>query len=204
VTPDFEELVGSDLDPEERARLLRAHNLLIAAGAPAELPPSLVEPGGIRAETTPFVNRRRIATIAALAAALAAVAFGAGYLTGHNGNGSGFADKRTVVMHATPSAPSGAIASIAFGDRDDAGNWQMLVRVSNLKKLSRGAYYTLWLTRKGHAAVQCGSFIVGGGRDATTEVRFTVAYKLTNFDGWVVTEQMRGHHEPGRVLLTTI
>jgi hypothetical protein len=203
MTPDFEEFVGSDLEPEERARLRRAHDLLIAAGAPPELPPSLAEPGAVQAETTLFFNRRRNATIAVLAAAVAAAAFGIGYLTGQHGNGGSFAEKKTVVMHGTPTAPSGAIASIALGNRDDAGNWQMLVRVSNLKKLPRGAYYTLWLTRKGRAVASCGSFVVGGG-DSTTEVRFTVAYKLKNYDGWVVTEQRRGQHETGPVLLTTV
>jgi hypothetical protein len=53
--------------------------------------------------------------------------------------------------------------------------------------------------------VQCGSFLVrAGDRETTTEVRFTVAYKLKNFDGWVVTEQKRGQHEPGTVLLKTV
>jgi hypothetical protein len=203
VTPDFEELVGSNLEPEERARLLRAHELLIAAGAPPELPPSLAEPGAVQAETTLFFNRRRNATIAVLAASLAAAAFGIGYLTGQHGNAGSFAEKKTVVMHGTPTAPSGAIASIALGNRDDAGNWQMLVRVSNLKKLPRGAYYTLWLTRNGRAVASCGSFVVGGG-DSTTEVRFTVAYKLKNYDGWIVTEQKRGQHETGPVLLKTV
>jgi hypothetical protein len=51
-TPDFEELVGADLSPEEQARLRRAHDLLIAAGPPPELPPALAEPGAVEAETT--------------------------------------------------------------------------------------------------------------------------------------------------------
>ena len=63
-------------------------------------------------------------------------------------------------MHGTPTAPAGAIASIALGNRDDAGNWQMLVRASNLAKLRPGRYYTLWLTRKGRAVAPCGSFVV--------------------------------------------
>ncbi len=198
MTPDFEELVGNDLEPEERARLLRAHELLVAAGPLPELPPSLAHPRRPDEEVTPFFNRRRNATIALLAAALAAAAFGIGYLTG--GRGGGFAESRTVVLHGTSGAPAGAMASIALGKRDDAGNWQMLVHVSNLEKLERGAYYTLWLTREGRAVVPCGSFVVGGG-DSTTEVLFTVSYKLKRFDGWVVTLQPRGHHEPGRVLL---
>ena len=203
---DFEELVGEDLAPEERERMRRAHDLLIAAGPPPELPPSLAEPGAVEEELepTPFFNRRRNATLLVLAAALAASAFGIGYLTGgRSDNNESFAASQTVVMHGTPTAPAGAIASIALGDRDDAGNWQMLVRASNLAKLDKGRYYTLWLTRKGRAVAPCGSFVVSGG-DATTEVRFTVAYKRKNFDGWVVTEQSRGDRKAGPVLLRTV
>jgi len=202
VTPDFDEMVGTDINPAERERLLRAHDLLIAAGPLPELPPSLAEPGGPQAEViTPFFNRRRNATLAVLAAAIAAAAFGIGYLTGDRG-GTTFAIRKTVVMHGTAGAPAGAIASIGLGTKDAAGNWQMLVRVSNLKKLPPGGYYTLWLTRKGRAVAPCGSFLVRG--DKTTDVRFTVAYKLKDFDGWVVTEQARGHHEAGRTVLTTV
>jgi len=202
VTPDFDELVGTDLDTDERERLLRAHELLVAAGPPPELPPSLAEPRAPGAEIiTPFFNRRRNATVAVLAAAIAAAAFGIGYLVGGSG-GSGFPKRATVVMHGTPAAPSGAIASIALGNRDDAGNWELRVRVSNLDKLPAGGYYTLWLSRKGRPVAPCGSFVVGG--QPTTELHYTVAYKLKSFDGWVVTEQTRGHHEPGRVLLKTV
>jgi len=203
VRPDFDELVGSDVQPEERARLLKAHELLIAAGAPPELPPSLAEPSRVgEAEVVPFFNRRRHAALAVLAAALAAALFGIGFLVGHNNNGEGFATKRVVTMHRTAAAPAGAVASIALGKRNDAGNWQMILRVANLKKLPPGAYYTLWLTRKGRAVAPCGSFVVGG--TAATEALFTVYYTLKGFDGWVVTEQPRGHHEPGRVLLTNV
>jgi Anti-sigma-K factor rskA len=203
LTPDFEDLVGTDLPPQERERLLRAHELLLAAGPPPELPPALAEPRVPQADIVkPFFGRRRNTTVALLAAAVAAAAFGIGYLTGHQGTGSGFPTRRTVVMHGTPAAPAGAVASIALGGRDDAGNWEMLVRASNLRKLPRGAYYTLWLTRKGRPVAPCGSFVAGGA--STTEVRFTVAYKLKRYDGWVVTTQMRGDHEPGRVLLRTV
>ena len=41
MTPDFDELVGTDLEPGERARLERVHELLIAAGPP----PDLIDPG---------------------------------------------------------------------------------------------------------------------------------------------------------------
>src|SRR5215217_8174140 len=122
MTPDFEELVGDDLGSDERNRLRRAHDLLIAAGPLPELPPSLADPHAPYDEpSSPFFNRRRNATLAVLAAAIAAAAFGIGYLTGDRGNGDSFAARQTVVMHGTPAAPAGAIGSIALGNRDEAG-----------------------------------------------------------------------------------
>ena len=203
MTPDFDELIGTDLDPDERERLLRAHDLLVAAGPPPELPPSLMrgplEPE--EAEVVPFFNRRRHAVLAVLAAAVAIALFGGGYLVGHHGNRGGFATEHGIAMRATPSAPAGAAAFLAIGRKDDAGNWPMLVRVSNLKKLPRGGYYALWLTRDGRPVAPCGTFIVAG---TTTEVRLNVPYTLSRFDGWVLTLQQPHHHEPGRVLLTTV
>jgi anti-sigma-K factor RskA len=202
VTPDFDELVGTDLDPEERERLRRAHDLLVAAGPPPELPPGLVDPSGPpEAEVIPFWNRRRNAALAVLAAALAALAFGVGYLTGHNRSGQSFTEG-AIVMSGTAAAPAGAHGSIQLGSKDDAGNWPMLVRVSNLGTVKTGEYYTLWLTRKGRAVAPCGSFVVRGG-EHPTEVQFTVAYQRSRFDGWVVTLQSRKDRTPGKFLLRT-
>src|SRR5437588_621917 len=64
--PEFRELVGDDLTPEERARLERVHELLVAAGPPPELPPALAEPPG-ESEPSPMVlPRRRAGAILAL------------------------------------------------------------------------------------------------------------------------------------------
>jgi hypothetical protein len=205
LTPDFDELVGGDLEPEERARLRSAHDLLLAAGPLPDLPPSLAQPRSpqVEAETVPFFNRRRHASVALLAAAAAAAAFGVGYLVGHDGN-SGFVPKRTVAMRATAGAPAGAIGSIAVGGRDNSGNWPMIVRVAHLEKLGPRAYYAVWLTRKRRAVAPCGYFVVPGNTNKVTEVHLTVGYKLSRFDGWVVTEQLPRHREPGRVILTTV
>ncbi len=202
MTPDFDELVGTDLEPEERARLRRAHDLLVAAGPLPELPPELADSTGPpEAEVVPFWNRRRNAVIAVLAAALAALAFGIGYLTGNTKSDKGFT-QGTVVMRGTVSAPE-AVGSIQLGAKDDAGNWPMLVRVSNLAKLPKNGYYTLWLTKKGRPVAPCGSFLVRGG-EHPTEVRFSVGYKRGDYNGWVVTKQKRGDRKPGPVLLKTI
>src|SRR5437016_788732 len=80
-----------DVPAEERERLRRAHDLLVAAGPLPELPPELehrVEPAP--AEVVSIFMRRRAAVVGILAAALAALAFGGGFLIGHSHRG-GFA-----------------------------------------------------------------------------------------------------------------
>jgi Anti-sigma-K factor rskA, C-terminal len=203
LSPDFEELVGTDLEPEERERMLRAHRMLVAAGAPPELPDSLADPQPPQAEVIPLgvANRRRVAVVAVLAAAFAVLAFGAGYLTAsHKGGRS--TTVATVMMRGTAAAPS-ADGSIELGAKDKAGNWPMLVRVANLPKLPQTGYYTLWLTKKGRPTAPCGAFLVRGGSHPT-EVRFSVAYNRSEYDGWVVTEQTRGNRKPGPVLMKTV
>jgi hypothetical protein len=39
--PEFEEIVGADVEAAERARLARVHSLLVQAGPPPELSPGL-------------------------------------------------------------------------------------------------------------------------------------------------------------------
>src|SRR5262249_32393641 len=65
-TPDFAALAGRDIDPGERARLERVHDLLVAAGPPPEPAAAVV---------VPLRPRRRRGALLALAAALAVAAF---------------------------------------------------------------------------------------------------------------------------------
>jgi len=198
MTPDFDELIGNDLPAEERERLLRAHELLLAAGPMPELPPNLEQAREPQpAEVIPFFNQRRSAVYAIAAAAIALVAFGGGYLAGHRGGG--FTAARTIRMHGTALAPD-ALASVQIGKANDYGNWPMLVKVSNLPQLPPGGYYTIWLTRNGKAVAPCGTFRAHGN---TTSISFTVAYSLTRFDGWVVTKWVPGKKHPGATVLET-
>jgi hypothetical protein len=199
---DFEEFVDVEgLGPDEEARLRRMHELLVQAGPPPDLPPSLERtPEAAEAEIVqfPLLPKRRWAAIAVVAAALLLAAFGGGYLFGHSKGGpSAFEVNRVVPMQG----PGGAQAVIKISSKDSAGNWPMEVEVTGLpKQAGRDSYYELWLTR-GHKPVElCGSFRVHGD---TTKVRFTVPYDATGIDGWVVTEQPRGTREPGPVVLTT-
>src|ERR671932_585382 len=58
-TPDFDELVGVDVPPEERARLYRAHALLVHAGPPPELSPELEAVPWPEDALAPISGRRR-------------------------------------------------------------------------------------------------------------------------------------------------
>lgn len=195
--PIFRDLVGDDLPPEERARLERVHDLLVAAGPPPELPPSLAEVPDAAAPQTPAgLPRRRAGALLALAAAIATVAFLGGYVAGYARNE--FDSTRSVSMHATAAAPDGK-ALIELGKPDKGGNWPMLVTVSGLPRLSGRAYYELFLTRGGKR-LPCGGFNVQSG---TTKVRLSVYYNIKPSDGWIVTRQEGGIHGRSQVLLTT-
>jgi hypothetical protein len=199
---DFRDLVDAEgLAPEERARLERVHDLLVQAGPPPELPPSLVEPPtrGVEAEIVqfPLLPRRRWAVGAVAAAAVAAVAFGGGYIVGHNkAKPIAFRTARAVPMHG-----GGATAVLKIAERDSVGNWPMQIEVKGLPEQRRsGAYYELWLTRHGEPTEPCGQFRVHG---STTRVRLSVPWSFKGIDGWVVTEQTHGDTGPGLVVLRT-
>ena len=174
LTPSFDEIVGAE-DPE-RARLRLAHDLLLAAGAPPELPPSLEAPRPEPRAGVIAFQRRRHTAIAAVAIA-ATVLFGAGYTIG--GRDSPETPVQTIAMKGA----SGATASIALLSRDTAGNWPMTLEVSGLPPLPDGETYTLWLTRDGKLAKSCGAFAVAAG---TTTVPLNAPYRLKQFDAWVI------------------
>jgi len=195
--PDFSDLVGDEGTPEELARLRRAHDLLVSAGPPPELSPRLAEAPSAIGRTSWLPRRRRGAALV-LAAGVVAAAFGVGFLVGDRGSGDFPHQGSPIAMH--PLGPgSTAKASIVIGDRDEVGNWPLLVRVIGLKPLPKGGWYELYLTRKGRPVAYCGAFAVN--KTGRTTVQFSVPYKLKGFDGWIVTDSAR---PPERhVLLTT-
>jgi hypothetical protein len=199
--PDFNELVGEDVPVEERERLRRAHEFLLAAGPIPELPPGLEEPslGDRRARLNEnayqLLPRRRTGAALALAAAIALVAFVGGYVAGFRHNG--FAAQYTVPLHATSGLA--VSAKIQMGKRDTNGNLPLRVEARGLPKLKHG-YYEMYLTR-GRDDLTCGTF--GGGGRSTVKVRLTVPYSFHRGDGWIVTKQLPGHAAPGPVVLTT-
>ena len=172
--PPFDEIVDAD-DPE-RTRLESVHELLIAAGPLAELPPELaLAPQAPRAHTLTF-PRRRYTSIAAVAIA-ATVLFGVGYAIGSRDAPP--APVHTVAM----TGAGGATATLEVLPNDEAGNWPMTLSVTGLPPLPAGQSYTLWLTKNGKLAKSCGAFVVAAG---TTTVPLNAPYRLKQFDDWVI------------------
>jgi hypothetical protein len=189
--PQFRDLVGNDLSPEERERLERVHDMLVAAGPPPELPQELAEaprPQGRLVE----LARNRLRTGLLLAAALVIATFAFGYFLGARGEESSPGGS-TPVKTAVLGKSADRLAVVTIGDRDENGNWPMVVTVEGLDHLSGGDYYTLFMTRKGKTIVTCGTFNVG--EEGVTTVRFSVAYDVDRFDGLMLAEYSRAERK---------
>lgn len=183
---EFDELT-EDLSPEEQRRLRRVHELLLDAGQPPELPGSLRRPPA--AAGRPLLRTWRPLAIAfASAVAIAVASFAAGYRTADDG--FDFDHDFSVEMRGAEAAPN-ASATIEIGERDEAGNWPMVMKVRGLPALPAGGRYLLYLTKNGQPRASCGSFRVHEG---TTTAPLTAPYRFDRYDGWVVRADL-----PGRV-----
>jgi hypothetical protein len=178
--PDFDELVGADLAANERERLRRVHDLLIAAGPPPDLPAGLDEAPRL-GTVVPFPRRR--VRLALIAAALGVLVFAAGYLAG---GGPDYETFDTLGMSGTAAAAD-ASAIIELFDADAAGNWPMEISVTGLEPGASGRPFEVWLTRDGELAALCGSFLAEA--DGTTVVPMNAPWRLTEFDAGVVVEK---------------
>lgn len=205
--PDFDELVDPEVDGDERERLRRAHELLVAAGPPPELSPEL-ERGPALALTLRRPERsrarrsgappRRVLLLAAALVAVIAVFF-TGYATG-NKSGSQDTLAGGWVVHLHPAAgATAATAAIRVGTRDPAGNWPMHLVATGLPQLPKGGYYEVFLTRNGKTVGPCGSFLT---RDGDANAYLNAPYRVAGA-GWIVTAQREGDSTTGRVVLTT-
>ena len=178
-----------DAAPEELAELERIDGILRSVpGPPPELPPSLHHAPPPR-EPVRLWTRRRVTVAVAVGAVLAAGSFVLGtQLTGR----SGFDARAAITMQPTRNA-AGASALIKLGAADANGNRTLRLRVSGLKPLPNGGYYILWLAKGRDYAATCGTFSVGPGK---TDAEWTVSYRLSDYDAWVVTARFPNQPRP--------
>jgi hypothetical protein len=197
--PDFDDLVGKDVPDEERARLLRAHRLLVEAGPPPELSPELDSVPWPEDSQMPLLKPKQRRPL--LLAAAVATAIGLGFVLGQSTstNSSSVQTVRVVQLAGTP-LDSDARATLKLGKADVNGNWPMILHARGLKELPEGGYYDLYLTKGGKPVVLCGTFNVKGDE---VVVHLSAAYDLDHFDkdGWVITRQGPDNHEPTEVVL---
>jgi hypothetical protein len=184
---EFDELT-EDLSPEERRRLRRVHELLLETGRPAELPASLRRPPRMDRRPGLRPGWRPLAIAFAGALAIVVASFTLGYRIGDDS--FDFDHDFSVEMRGAEAAPN-ASATLEIADRDEAGNWPMVLKVRGLPELPAGGRYLLYLTKNGQPRASCGSFRVHAG---TTTAPLSAPYRFDLYDGWVVRADL-----PGRV-----
>jgi hypothetical protein len=99
-------------------------------------------------------------------------------------------------------ADASAFASLKVGNRDDGGNWPVLMKVRGLPALPAGSYYVLYVSKGARPLAPCGSFRVHKG---VTTVKMSAAYDhdRLGWDAWVVTVEHKGQRQPGPVVMVT-
>ncbi len=136
---DLIELAG--LGPDEQSRLRRVHELLVAAGPPAELPRALL-PSRPELRARQRVRRPRScrsppggggAPLLA-AAAVAAACFGSGYLIADQTHRAAVSVVQVVSLQGSSERDS--FASLSVGSADPGGNLPLQLTVSGLPALS--------------------------------------------------------------------
>jgi hypothetical protein len=189
--PDFRELVGDEAADDERLR--RVHDLLVAAGPPAEMSARVTSPPDVEHSKVLEFKRRRPATLLAVGIAAAAAAFVIGYGIGQRQNS--FPEQLAIPMHGVGVANKAAEAEIKVGSHDNGGNYPLQMQVKGLPDAPKGAWYELLLSNHGKPTLSCGIFSVDGGE---TTVRLSVPYDLPDwhqkklYDGWVVVLHRHG------------
>jgi Anti-sigma-K factor rskA len=182
MTPDFDELIGTEGTPEEREELRHVHELLLSAS-----PPPRAANAPRRAPRRFWLPRRWAIATAATVSVAAGLA--AGYVVGTNG---GFQSEITRPMHGVGPATA-ASAVIRVADENASDNRPLLMDVRSLRPLNEG-WYELYLTKKGKPVVPCGIFETGAG--GTAHVTMNAPADLAEYDGWIVTAVVGGHRGP--------
>ena len=161
-TPDFRELVG-DLPEEERARLERVHELLLAAGPRPSCRPRSSSPISTpREEDVQFLPRRRAGLVLGIAAAVGVAAFLGGFIAGRHTEP--FTEVFTVPMHGTAQAAN-ASATIQVGKADVGRQLAVEGPRPRPEGAAKGQYYEMFLHETGKPAATCGTFRIAQSGD---------------------------------------
>jgi hypothetical protein len=204
--PNFDELVGDETTGAERERLLQAHELLLQAGPPAELPPELRRAPSME---VPRIEQRRKAkrrVLLLLAATLTVVAvFFAGYaVSGQRTSKSVSPSPAQVIsLRGTKLAPR-ARATLEVSHAQGR-NLPMRLSVAGLRRLPPHVYYDVYLVRNGRVEPWglCGSFVVDAPSRVLT-LKFNAPYGHEKGDSWVVTRPGPSSEEPGKTVLRPV
>ncbi|HWG55541.1 MAG TPA: hypothetical protein VNT58_03365 [Gaiellaceae bacterium] len=196
----FEDLVDDPrLGAEERERLRRMHDLLLAVGPPPEAPAHLEPP--VEADVVALRPRRRPLLLLAATVALAAAA-GGGYLAGRDAPNEAAAPPATTVAPPATTAPTtttppparvplvamrgvgaaaAASATVEILPRADSGDYPVRLRV---KGLPANETFEMWVVDDdGELDTLCGTFRTTG---AITDAVITAPYEMRTRDEWVV------------------
>ena len=203
--PDLDELIGAETTGAERERLRQTHELLLQAGPPPELPPSLQKAPSFG--VTPLRRRRVVKrrALVLLAAALSVIAvFFAGYSVRGGGSGATRGSQNieaTLALKGTSAAPNAHATLAVWRPRNN--NWPMTLSVIGLPQLANRAYYEVYLVRTGRPWVLCGTFR-GAGPSKGLTVALNAPYALRPGDSWYVTRPTASGHEPGQTVLQPV
>ncbi len=182
---ELRDLVG-DVSAEELEQLREIDALLrTVSSPPPPLPAGLAHPPAQRRLPVRWLSPARLALAAGLVAALALVSSAAVLWLEAQDD---FDVRAEVALEATPNAPDAA-GELRLGERDASGTWPLELTVSGLRELPPGDFYVLWLAKDGKYAGTCGSFRVTGGK---TTHRWDVAYRLHDYDEWVISARHPG------------
>jgi hypothetical protein len=198
--PNFDDLVGTETRGAERERLRSAHELLLQAGPPADLPPQLRKAPSmdvVRLKPRRTVKRRALVLVAA--AVLVGAVFGAGYGIGNRGGSTSAKDGivKTLALTGTKIAPKAQARLDVW--RPEGENWPMTLHVAGLPKNAR---YEVYLVRNGKPWGACGTFLVSDSSRLT--LHLNAPYLLKPGDSWVVTRLGPGGAEPGQTVLRPV
>lgn len=199
--PDLRDLLPDGIEPDELARLDRIHELLVAAGPPAELPPRLTGVPAVRGPGMVALASHRRKAVALVAAAAAIALFGIGYYSGWSTKDAGFKAAFGPVAMRGGGPTSQAVAQIWIGPKDAALNWPSQMKVRGLPTLPPGGYYALYLTdaKTGERLLLCSAFAVHAG---VTTVSFNFPGPAKG-RGWIVVPNLPGVAESGSPVLWT-